>query len=91
MLGAGFINRLGNSRLVLIELLEDPLEVGIGIGGAGHEASDGGNPQDVIPTSQPQPKNDQQVIDSSPPAGCSPTPTDFYPDRSQQGTLATQI
>jgi hypothetical protein len=54
MLSAGLIDRLSNSRLVLVELLEGPLEVGVGIGGAGHEAFGGGNPQDVIPESQPQ-------------------------------------
>ena len=54
VLGAGLIDRLGNGGLVLVELLEGPLEVGVGIGGTGHEASSGGNPQDVIPESQPQ-------------------------------------
>ena len=48
VLSTGFIDRLGHSRLVLIELLESPLEVGIGVGGAGQEASSGGNPQDVM-------------------------------------------
>ena len=48
VLSAGLIDRLGNSRLVLVELLEGPLEVGVGIGGAGHEASGGVNPQDVM-------------------------------------------
>ena len=56
MPGACLIDRLGNSRLVLVELLEGPLEVGIGVGGAGHEASDGVNPQDVIRFAQPQSK-----------------------------------
>ena len=54
VLGAGFIDRLAHRRLVLIELLEGPLEVGVGVGGAGHKASSGSNPQDVIPESQPQ-------------------------------------
>ena len=54
VLGAGFIDRLGHGCLVLIELLEGPLEVGVGVGGAGHEASSGDKPQDVIPESQPQ-------------------------------------
>ena len=82
MLGAGLIDRLGHSRLVLIELLEGPLEVGIGVGGAGHEASGGVNPQDVIRFAEPQ-RNHRQVIDNFPPEGCSPTPTDFCPNRSQ--------
>jgi hypothetical protein len=55
VLGSGFIDRLGHSRLVLVELLEGPLEVCIGVGGAGHEASDGVNPQDVISASEPHP------------------------------------
>ena len=54
MLGAGFIDRLGHGCLVLIELLEGQLEVGVGVGGAGHEASSGDKPQDVIPLSKPQ-------------------------------------
>ena len=48
VLSAGLIDHLGNSRLILVELLEGPLEVGVGIGGAGHEASGWVNLKDVM-------------------------------------------
>ena len=48
VLSTGLIDCLSHGRLVLVELLEGPLEVGVGVGGAGHEASIGGNPQDVM-------------------------------------------
>ena len=35
----GLIDRLGHRRFVFIELLEGPLEIGVGIGGAGQGAS----------------------------------------------------
>jgi len=55
VLSTGFMDRLSHGRLVLVELLEGPLEVGVGVGGAGHEASGGVNPQDVISASEPHP------------------------------------
>ena len=45
----GFIDHLSHGRLVLIELPKGPLEVGVSVGGAGHEASGRGKLQDVIP------------------------------------------
>ena len=55
MLGPGFIDRLGHGRFVLIELLKSPLEVRVGVGGTGHEASGRGKTQDVIPFAKAQP------------------------------------